>query len=465
MSNMEEYLGKSKRRPSLAHKQYPANQPAFKPPPRASVQLSVPAAGNLQDHHHDAVANNINNNIPISDNNNSVAEQRPTRAPRKRFRKKVTGLFGDQTDLHKRMQKLLRPLSQDILVKKRNNVTDTSPTNIELEQIRCDKPIPSSNAPAMKKNGPANPDASTGGSTMSTRALASIAKWKKFSNRIGRMSPRSNELFLNEVEVCTPMNLDHRRSLDRPDPPTLPALGNTLSPGGRYLSTDDEGCRTGTPAMLRRKVRRNERGYRGVDIIRIRSSTMEGADSVNARRGGNNTGLDVYVRSLGGMARRARSEMKGGDTVEGGTEKANGMTRRARSEMTSDGRRSAPKRRRVSDETSSSETDGYQYDAFSLLIEAAEKEGERTSSSVEGSSPLRKAKRLRSHGCMTTVERSEAGSDTDRIRRHTTMGMDKDGNSNGNSDLVHATGAERLEWRRRKRSVEEMDGGATEDED
>ncbi len=357
---------------------------------------------------------------------------RPTRAPRKRFRKKVTGLFGEQTDLQKRMQKLLRPLTEDILLKKQQPYSDTSP-NVELEQVKVSADtlgLAKQVVDELDKRTEQRPKpaADVVVSSMSTRALASIAKWKKFSNRIGRMSPRSNELFLNEVEVCTPCTRD-TKDKDRFDPPTLPSLDKSSSP---RTITNDSGSRMGTPAMLRRKVRRNERGYRGSDVLRMRSGKPVGgernniavqevshgrADTISpavSRRGvAPSGGLDCYVRSLGGdgsqpvlVARRTRSEM-----VSDGRQP---MPRRARSDAAQEVRRSAPKRRRVSDESSSSETHDRQVDALSLLIEAAEK-GRNTDL------PPRKAKRLRSSGCMTTSD--DSSSRELSVRRHTTLGL------------------------------------------
>lgn len=434
---MEDILRKSKRRPSLAHKQYPAAYGPFQAPPRAIVPDSAPPSSPRSAH-----AATPTPPVPTT----AAAHVRPTRAPRKRFRKKVTGLFGDQTDLHKRMQKLLRPLTDDLLNKKKHRLSDTSPpqVNIELEQVtgagdtlhlakevvhEMDKKVPASSAELGEQlaGREATSSALPIKSSMSNRALASIAKWRRFSNRIGRMSPRSNELFLNEVEVCTPSS-DLLRCKDRLDPPSLPALDNSSSPVLSYIC-DDTGARIGAPATLRRKVRRNERGYRGADVVRMRSSrsgdgceaggwTCSRGDPISPaahrRSGESGTGLDVYVRSLENadviVTRRAHSEM--------GEQEREVISPRAMSDMT-DGRRSAPKRRRTSDESETSDGEKHQTSALSLLIEAVEKEtGQpRVREATTDDLPPRKAKRLRSSG-VTGI-----ASPTEEKRRHTSLGV------------------------------------------
>lgn len=487
---MEEYFRKGKRRPTLAHKQYPAAHGPLRPPPRARV----PAP--LSTHDLSAARRTSSTTTTTSAGNTTTPSAtvtitapppgtRPTRAPRKRFRKKVTGLFGEQSDLQKRMQKLLRPLTEDILLKKQQSYSDTSP-NVELDQVKMSADTLGLAKQVVDELDKRNEDRIKPApdvvvSSMSARALASIAKWKKFSNRIGRMSPRSNELFLNEVEVCSPCPSETKEK-DRYDPPSLPSLDKTLSP---RTITNGAGSRMGTPAMLRRKVRRNERGYRGSDVLRMRSGkTGISADSNNAgvqdvgnsrhdavspaviRRGVTPSGgLDCYVRSLGGdgvlVARRSRSEL-----VSDGRQP---MPRRARSDATQDVRRSAPKRRRVSDECSSSETHQRQIDAFSLLIEAAEKE-----SNTE--LPPRKAKRLRSSGCMTSSEESSPPRERTE-RRHTTIGLTEPDYEIVPQAIVRGRGdgrirAERGSIMKRKRTVAaadisqdmEVDSAATADE-
>lgn len=222
----------------------------------------------------------------------------------------------------------------------------------------------------------------------SDRDAKSSAKWKNFQDKFGRLSPRSTDMFLNEVNVgiASPPASTSKVEVK---PPQLPSLEDVReSPVTAYIPSSVM-CRIGTPALLRRKVRRNERGYRGADVLRMRMSrTLEHGqdgtacatqrdDAISPAMVRGEGGLDVYVRSLGGEVTREMG------------------TRRGRSGITEPSKLSATKRR-ISEHY---QTEGQHQDPLALLIEAAEKEsGQAVRRTTDEELPPRKAKRLRGSG-------------------------------------------------------------------
>lgn len=391
-AEMEDYFRKSKRRPSLSNRPFPGRGQLPRPPPRAGVP-PVPAP---------------------------AATTRTAREPRKRFRKKVTGLFGDQTDLQKRMKKLLREWPADILTRKpaKSHVTDTSPTQREADDLvrsvveKMDLLKPAA-APTTDNAPPtSNPDDSA--NVPEKRVIAEdrndppsskedpqgAGKWKKFQTKIGRLSPRSNDLFLDELDVGSPSpesvrTVSRTQAVDREiERPTLPPLENVFAEGSNPVVRTQSLDRTATPAMLRRKVRRNERGYRGADVLRMRLSQVGETPSDGSRA--------VYDNDEATAALKA-SASRAGDSARHRSADSSPARRRTRSAMPDPAQKQSLKRRRASDaEAPAPAGDLRDHDPFALLIEAAEKESgaqaNRARAADEAELPPRKSKRLRSRG-------------------------------------------------------------------
>eukprot|EP00171_Calliarthron_tuberculosum_P013291 IDg13291t1 len=245
---MEDYFRKSKRRPALAARAFPVGRGTLPPVPRARVPSPTPGSPRT------AVATAAAGDTSAS----SAGASRPTRAPRKRFRKKVTGLFGDQTDLQKRMQKLLRHLPDDILSKRPTKavISDRSPAYLKLRGGQRDS-VPDQNGSlnlakkVVDKMDAVNKAAQAVGTCQDSvqegrRKLdnkeasisdeehgdmnqkceepitASAEKWKPFQRRIGRLSPRSSDLFLDELDVGTSSPMSRPKT--GLEPPSLPSL-------------------------------------------------------------------------------------------------------------------------------------------------------------------------------------------------------------------------------------------------
>lgn len=430
---MEDYFRKSKRRPALGTRAFPIGRGTLPPVPRARVPSPTP------DSPRTTAATATAGGTTAS----SAGASRPTRAPRKRFRKKVTGLFGDQSDLQKRMQKLLRHLPDDILSKRpvKPVVTDTSPVYLNFGNAHNEEVPDKSDSlnlakkvvdkmgsvkkvvqavgmtPGHIQESRIIADMKEAGAThvyhvdknqdLEVSTAASAAKWKPFQRRIGRLSPRSNDLFLDELEVGTSSPTSRPKASF--EPPRLPSLEDVRqNPEGSSYVSPNELYRTGTPAMLRRKVRRNERGYRGAEVLRMRMNQAVDHDSTSNPTQKDDTvspaggergedGLEVYVRSLGS------------DKAEEPPVKP------ASSEIREQQKRnSSAKRRRVSDLNQGSRGSEVRHqDALALLIEAAEK-GIRPATTDD--LPPRKTKRLRSSGWAPEPSISEH---SDSRKRHT----------------------------------------------
>lgn len=134
-----------------------------------------------------------------------------------------------------------------------------------------------------------------------SRALGSPARLRAVRKTMGRLSPRSNERFIDELQLGLKEKPKTQKIKDpslediseRIEPPEIPSVDSS------ELEIDDREAllslspvsveRTAAPAVLRRKVRRLDRGYRSVDVLRARlqgTSLAEIAASPTSRRRG-----------------------------------------------------------------------------------------------------------------------------------------------------------------------------------
>lgn len=101
------------------------------------------------------------------------------------------------------------------------------------------------------------------------RLLGSPERLQTVRRTMGRLSPRSNDRFLTELELGTPPSPPVRDG--GLTPPPLPSVGSS-EPDSSPVAME----RTGAPAVLRRKARRLDRGYRCADVLRARLGDSPG---------------------------------------------------------------------------------------------------------------------------------------------------------------------------------------------
>lgn len=240
-----------------------------------------------------------------------------TPKPRKRFRKKVSGLFGDQTELKKRMSKLLIATHTNDIVFS-GNITDGPPLGnaiknkgntltrligadgivARLEEVTADK----DSAIPTKDEFDTPEFVAT-----ASRVLGSPERLQTVRKSMGRLSPRSNERFLAEMELGrTTTRVKPEGSERFPiTPPQLPSVESSEFDSERELLTSPVSVdRTGAPAILRRKARRLDRGYRSVDVLRAR---LGGEYARSKKRF---EGFELDWKEVPGESRSARRKEK-----------------------------------------------------------------------------------------------------------------------------------------------------------
>lgn len=353
--------------------------------------------------------------------------------PRKRFRKKVNGLFGDQTDLKKRMSKLLRDTdtstllrvadstandlnhfrqqpetlpsatailpSADVVVQKLTEATMRDRASAVAHGLR-DTTERTSNALHDEAN--LDPDNNFDSFdspefvATASRALGSPERLRAVRETMGRLSPRSNERFIEQVQLgSTPTpsreedtdDVAMEESVEKIQPPELPSVDSseleTEEREARLAMSPVSVERTAAPAVLRRKVRRLDRGYRSADVLRARlqgTSVAEIAASPTSRRRGETASKwRSRIRKLvlnqdddidrGRSTKRQRSE----HTLEDSQEPESGG-------MSSD--ETPPKKRRLRTDSTADEPNGTEdsynvSDPLAMLVDAAAAEEQK----------------------------------------------------------------------------------------
>lgn len=409
-------------------------KPRAVPPPVPMHVVNVPARAVVMA---PTVARGIGEERPPSEGAHAVR-------PRKRFRKKVNGLFGDQTDLKRRMLRLLRDTDRGVVLdggdtaamcqhrfepdvedmshedgghshardaKEFESFGESSVPVFQLSQAVMDKldatspPRPRTSSGVAETAG-ADSDTPEFTATVS-RALGSPEKLRAVRRRMGRLSPRSNDAFLCEMAVGSAtadsllglMENLHERGVT---PPALPNLreAKAAPPPEHLLLSPVSIDRTAAPAVLRRKVRRHDRGYRRADVLRARlnlasadqllSSSRVGfgrEDGVKSRssRGDGGAlelgaGLDAYARELNLGGKNASRSSRGGRR----------KTRREVPEVVGSSSEGAPPKKRRLRDSSPTEDDALSSNPFQLLVEAAAVEQKQSSTHAK---PTRRAGR------------------------------------------------------------------------
>lgn len=240
-----------------------------------------------------------------------------TPKPRKRFRKKVNGLFGDQTDLKKRMSKLLRETDTNALLRyheseglaEQTQPADSQPLPAVLPpadavvrklnevamRVKVEKAVDGVKEATEKASedvaNEADPDPEASLDSFdspafvatASRVLGSPERLRAVRKSMGRLSPRSNERFIEELQLGPSSTVAKQENTEdtimeevseKIEPPELPSVDSS------ELETEDREAliamspvsveRTAAPAVLRRKVRRLDRGYRSADVLRAR---------------------------------------------------------------------------------------------------------------------------------------------------------------------------------------------------
>lgn len=119
-----------------------------------------------------------------------------------------------------------------------------------------------------------------------SRVLGSPEKLYAVRRVMGRLSPRSNQQFIEELQIgASPKSLSIKsRAAASPkyspkiEPPRLPRVDSSEWLKQREVLFPNLAIsveRSAAPAMLRRRVKRLDRGYRAIDVVRAR---MQGAN-------------------------------------------------------------------------------------------------------------------------------------------------------------------------------------------
>lgn len=206
-----------------------------------------------------------------------------TRAPRKRFRRKVNGLFGEQTDLHRRMTKLLKTTSShDVLA----DDYKAGQKHILLSQSACSKDDGTSNKSPQRDEGIRNKKQDDLDLSPSPKSNLSPGHWhpnvkeelktpekaRLVKSKIGKLTPTAHQVFLETLKVGRSSLRPEKATRDEPK----------LAP--LELPRFEKGCclvlpkfvpkpgvdSTGAPAVLRKNVRKRYQGYTSADILRKR---------------------------------------------------------------------------------------------------------------------------------------------------------------------------------------------------
>lgn len=223
-----------------------------------------------------------------SDSSHPTAELRtghsmPNSRPRKRFRKKVNGLFGENTDLHKRMTKLIRTTDMskitvgrdaadaDLLVRKRKPVGALFETESLLATLPKESSSDSFDFVEL--------------TSAATKALGSPERLANVRSSIGTLDPVHNKRFLDELDLGPNEIICGKDMEKKPaslQPPTLPPLdasslckAKPVEKFPRSLISRRRTILAAIPAILRSRTRRAERGYRSKDVLRARLQTSK----------------------------------------------------------------------------------------------------------------------------------------------------------------------------------------------
>lgn len=342
-----------------------------------------------------------------------------TPKPRKRFRKKVNGLFGDQTDLKRRMAKLLRDISAaDVLANCDHMGTPrggpANNTDIPLTLTLSQGVIQRLNLSKSSHNQAANQEATTTHlelmdavdnnlvtaqqsrefdfpelTATASRILGSPERLREVHRTMGRLSPRSNEQFIEEMQLGKSPKVEHSKRESnadeaKPNPPLLPRSAVIDMEGRRRIleMSPVSADRTGTPAVLRRKVRRIERGYRSADILQVRlygnSSTDQGISPVPNRRIDR---ISKYPRAkvgkldLSGYDGQGRPRLEKWYGIGGSSRDDEGQQDTENDSNSSHGRHDRPKKKRRTspgnDSQKEPEDSVMASDPFQMLVEVA----------------------------------------------------------------------------------------------
>lgn len=235
----------------------------------------------------------------------------PTAKRRRRFRKKVTGLFGDQTDLKRRMDKLIRdvdahdlldnaalvnnPILSPMVPTPQSSTPHTLPAaasiiarlNMVQEARTGLTKLSSRQAKDTGSNRKLSPNASFDAPELTRIAhdvLGSPERLATVRGTMGSLDRRNNERFLEELEIRGqpgPLSLDAVMAAQAPPPPELPMVSaykdqdQDFSDGEMMDMSPISNERAAAPAVLRKKARRLERGYRREEVLRARLGTTE----------------------------------------------------------------------------------------------------------------------------------------------------------------------------------------------
>lgn len=216
--------------------------------------------------------------------------------PRKRFRKKANGLFGDQTELKQRMSKLIMKTDNQKLVQQAGNVLKdpclhphqsfdflpAAKTIVKHLTASVSSVTQSQNLHDDETTKPSNSIDFVSLLDTHSNAVESLEKVNILRKMMGKLTPHSNEQFLATLGLgkSTP---DTKKSIAR----NRTDFARDITPPARPLPNlesehQDQNPievktlssktieRSGLPAVLRCKTRRLDRGYRRADVLRAR---------------------------------------------------------------------------------------------------------------------------------------------------------------------------------------------------
>lgn len=217
--------------------------------------------------------------------------------PRKRFRKKVNGLFGDQTELKKRMSKLIRD-SDALNTEEGSRGLEAGPNDCENSSgalLPAAKSIIAhleATGQSIKSGSEANEESARMSDSFdfvkltetACKVVGSPERLAVLRRTMGTLSPRRNDRFIEELKLGksspAPRNPEQDcNGLIAPPPRPIvvsDVLRRDIEKLGAANLSPVSVDRTGAPAVLRCRARRLDRGYRCADVLRARlhSSTL-----------------------------------------------------------------------------------------------------------------------------------------------------------------------------------------------
>lgn len=272
--------------------------------------------------------------------------------PRKRFRKKVSGLFGENTDLNKRMSKLIRETD----ISKIKIGPDAADADLLLRHRQpADALMDTGNLLSRLPEHPSSADSFDYKelTAAATKALGSPEKLARVRKAMGTLDPTDNETFLDALELgydqvsddpcITEMankdkpqddnsnatyNIDCDEKLPEPSsaqPPKLaplqlkftvgpemekeivadrvvtsttstrPAPGSPQNSAKKFFERRRNILMQAIPAVLRSKTRRADRGYRSKDVVEAR---LKAGKSNGSSRPRSVPGIIVPIRKI-----------------------------------------------------------------------------------------------------------------------------------------------------------------------